>query len=146
MKSKRINYRSLTIAKIMESEGLDLPSATTQYNRYYRSALAEAGAGKKGINTAREVYASLYYQGTQIFHTEGNKLVLNELFKDETNIKYEQTMFRMKELYTKFAEDSPALKKIFQDYKSGKIDRHTFNVSIKDWKQKNIKYFISGSK
>ena len=146
MKVKRINYRAKTIEKIMESEKLDLQSATTQYNRYYRSALAEAGAGKKGINTAREVYASLYYQGQQVFHVESNKLILNEIFKDETDIKFEQTMFRMKELYTKFANDSPALKKIFQEYRSGKISRSEFNASIKDWKQKNIKYFISGSK
>ena len=146
MKAKRINYRAKTIERIMESEGLDLQSATTQYNRYYRTALAQAGAGKKGINTAREVYASLYYQGQQVFHIEGNKLVINEIFKDETDIRYEQTVFRMKELYNKFANDSPELKKIFQDYKSGKIDRTTFNISIKDWKQKNVKYFISGSK
>lgn len=146
MKAKRINYRAKTIEKIMESEGLDLQSATTQYNRYYRSALAEADKGKKGMNTAREVYASLYYQGQQVFHIEGNKLVINELFKGETDIKFEQTMFRMKSLYTKFASESPALQKIFQDYKTGKISRTEFNTSIKNWKQKNIKYFISGSK
>ena len=146
MKAKRINYRSKTIERLIESTGVDRATATTEYNRYYRSALAEAGAGKKGINTAREVYASLFYTGENIFHIEGKKLVLNELLKGETSIGYEQTMFRMADLYNKFAKDSPALQKIFQEYKEGKISKSEFNANIKDWKKLNIKYMISGSK
>ena len=51
----------------------------------------------------------------------------------------------MKGFYEKF-KDSPALQRIFNEYRSGAITRSEFNASVKEWKKLNIKYMISGSK
>ena len=51
----------------------------------------------------------------------------------------------MQGFYEKF-KDSPALQRIFNEYKTGTLSRTEFNAKIKEWKKLSIKYMISGSK
>ena len=152
MKRVKFNYRQKTITALQDS-GMTPQQATSFYNRIYSQALKVIDKSTRGnFNVARELYIYMNVEGYASsgksvieIDYEKNKVVLNELFKGAKDIGFEKTMFVMEDLYEKF-KDSPALRRIFQDFRDGKISRSEFNTKIKEWKKLNIKYMISGSK
>ena len=145
MASKRVNYRDLTIRRLQDDLGLSKEYATNYYNRAYTSALASVKGKHKGMNVAREVYGSLFYQTVNTFELSGGgRLVLNEIYEGSTNIPASITLKKMEGFMQKYGE-SKFLQEAVQEYKSNKISRKTFNERIKAFKTYSVKYLISGS-
>lgn len=142
---KTINYREKTISALRDW-GYTKETATTFYNRAYTSALAEVKGRHKGMNVARELYASLFYQSANTFQlTDGQKVVLNPIYQNTSgNLSEAVLLTKMDKFFDKY-KDSKFLKEAREDYASGKITRKTFNERIKVFKQVNVKYLISGS-
>ena len=144
-----MNYRQKSISALTES-GMTTQEATSYYNRIYNQALRSANRSVRGnLNVARELYVNMFVESKaeSVFQIDykNNRVVLNELFRDSRDIAFEKTLFNMKGFYEKF-KDSPALQRIFNEYKTGNLSRSDFNARIKEWKKLNIKYMISGSK
>lgn len=140
----------------MKAKEMTEAQATSYYNRLYNTALKSVDRSvRTNVNVARELYASTLApyaeeyrkKGYNIFELDNakNKVELNTLFEKTRNLAFEKTALQMDAFYEKF-KDSPNLRKIFNDYRDGKMTRHDFNQSIKEWKQLSIKYMISGSK
>ena len=149
MKHVKMNYRQKSISALTES-GMTTQEATSYYNRIYNQALRSANRSVRGnLNVARELYVNMFVESKaeSVFQIDykNNRVVLNELFKDSRDIAFEKTLFNMKGFYEKF-KDSPALQRIFNEYKTGNLSRSDFNARIKEWKKLNIKYMVSGSK
>lgn len=143
--NKRINYRDLTIHRLQEDLNMTKESATNYYNRAYTSALASVKGKHKGMNVAREVYGSLFYQTVNTFELSGGgRLVLNEIYQDASNVPSAITINKMASFFDKY-KDSKFLQEVKQSYESGKISRKEFNEQIKTFKNFNVKYLISGS-
>ena len=148
MKHVKMNYRQKSITALTES-GMTTQEATSYYNRIYNQALRSANRSVRGnLNVARELYVNMFVESKaeSVFQIDykNNRVILNELFRDSRDIAFEKTLFNMKGFYEKF-KDSPALQRIFNEYKSGTLSRTDFNARIKEWKKLNIKYMISGS-
>ena len=144
-----MNYRQKSISALTES-GMTTQEATSYYNRIYNQALRSANRSVRGnLNVARELYVNMFVESKaeSVFQIDykNNRVVLNELFRDSRDIAFEKTLFNMKGFYEKF-KDSPALQRIFNEYKTGNLSRSDFNARIKEWKKLNIKYMVSGSK
>ena len=149
MKRVKLNYRQKSITALTES-GMTTQEATSYYNRIYSQALRSANKSvRQNLNVARELYVNMFIEkkAESVFQIDykNNRVVLNELFRDSRDIAFEKTLFNMKGFYEKF-KDSPALQRIFNEYRSGAITRSEFNANVKEWKKLNIKYMISGSK
>ena len=149
MKRVKLNYRQKTITAL-EDSGMTPQQATSYYNRIYSQALRSANRSMRGnLNVARELYVDMFVEkkAESVFQIDykNNRVVLNELFRDSKDIAFEKTLFNMQGFYEKF-KDSPALQRIFNEYRSGTITRSEFNANVKEWKKLNIKYMISGSK
>ena len=149
MKHVKMNYRQKSITALTES-GMTTQEATSYYNRIYNQALRSANRSVRGnLNVARELYVNMFVESKaeSVFQIDykNNRVVLNELFRDSRDIAFEKTLFNMKGFYEKF-KDSPALQRIFNEYKTGNLSRSDFNARIKEWKKLNIKYMVSGSK
>lgn len=144
-----MNYRQKSITALTES-GMTTQEATSYYNRIYNQALRSANRSVRGnLNVARELYVNMFVESKaeSVFQIDykNNRVILNELFRDSRDIAFEKTLFNMKGFYEKF-KDSPALQRIFNEYKTGNLSRSDFNARIKEWKKLNIKYMVSGSK
>lgn len=144
-----MNYRQKSISALTES-GMTTQEATSYYNRIYNQALRSANRSVRGnLNVARELYVNMFVESKaeSVFQIDykNNRVILNELFRDSRDIAFEKTLFNMKGFYEKF-KDSPALQRIFNEYKTGNLSRSDFNARIKEWKKLNIKYMVSGSK
>ena len=149
MKHVKMNYRQKSISALTES-GMTTQEATSYYNRIYNQALRSANRSVRGnLNVARELYVNMFVESKaeSVFQIDykNNRVILNELFRDSRDIAFEKTLFNMKGFYEKF-KDSPALQRIFNEYKTGNLSRSDFNARIKEWKKLNIKYMVSGSK
>ena len=149
MKHVKMNYRQKSITALTES-GMTTQEATSYYNRIYNQALRSANRSVRGnLNVARELYVNMFVESKaeSVFQIDykNNRVILNELFRDSRDIAFEKTLFNMKGFYEKF-KDSPALQRIFNEYKTGNLSRSDFNARIKEWKKLNIKYMVSGSK
>ena len=149
MKRIKMNYRQKSLDKLVAS-GMTEKESVSYYNRAYSQALRSINkSARENLNVARELYTNLFIKRDEksIFQLDSanNKIVLNELFVGSKDIAYEKTLFNMKEFYEKF-KDSPALQRIFNEYKTGTLSRTEFNAKIKEWKKLSIKYMISGSK
>ena len=149
MKGKKLNYRALTISKYMEANEMTLKQATTAYNKIYRTALREIQPeARQDFNMAKEIFASSFNLGENVFtiDAKNKKITINAIYEGTSDIKQDITLIRMMNFETKFSKDSPNLRKIFADYRSGNISRTEFNAKIKEWKKLSIAYMISGSK
>lgn len=143
--NKRINYRALTIKRLQDDLGLSKEYAINYYNRAYTSALASVKGNHKGMNVAREVYGSLFYQSVNTFELEGGgRLVLNEIYQKSKNIPADVLLNKMEGFMEKYGE-SKFIQEARESFASGKITRKQFNERIKTFKQVNVKYLISGS-
>ena len=143
--NKRINYRALTIKRLQDDLGLSKEYATNYYNRAYTSALASVKGNHKGMNVAREVYGSLFYQSVNTFELEGGgRLVLNEIYQKSKNIPADVLLKKMEGFMEKY-EDSKFIQEARESFASGKITRRQFNERIKTFKTYNVRYLISGS-
>lgn len=143
--NKRINYREKTISALQDV-GYSRETATTFYNRAYTSALSSVKGKHSGMNVAREVYASLFYQTANTFQlSDGQKLTLNPIYETTSSISTAVTLNRMSSFFDKYS-DSKFLQDVKERYASGNMSRREFNEAIKTFKTQNVKYLISGSK
>lgn len=143
--NKRINYREKTISALQDV-GYSKETATTFYNRAYTSALSSVKGKHSGMNVAREVYASLFYQTANTFQlSDGQKLTLNPIYETTSSISTAVTLNRMSSFFDKYS-DSKFLQDVRERYASGNMSRREFNEAIKTFKTQNVKYLISGSK
>lgn len=147
MKSKRINWKQKAINKLTDPDviGMTHDEAVTYYNRVYRNALKAIGGKQKDFKVSREVYATLFYRGTNVFQLGYNQsITLNPIITDTTDVKKDVTMARMEAFFDKY-KDSKYIKETKQLYESGEIDQKEFNERIKYFKNYNPKFLISGS-
>ena len=143
--NKRINYREKTISALQDV-GYSRETATTFYNRAYTSALSSVKGKHSGMNVARELYASLFYQTANTFQlSDGQKLTLNPIYETTSSISTAVTLNRMSSFFDKYS-DSKFLQDVKERYASGNMSRREFNEAIKTFKTQNVKYLISGSK
>ena len=140
------NWRTQTIAKLQERRGMSETQAVSYYNQVYRLALKETSGKVKGMKVSREIYASLFYQGEQLFtiDNDGTSVVLNPIAKGSKNVEETMRLARMNKFFDKYGK-SEYLKEVLAEYNSGNIDKEEFNEKIKAFKKYNIKYLISGS-
>ena len=142
---KRINFRDLTIHRLQDDLGMTKESATNYYNRAYKSALASVKGKHRGMNVAREVYGSLFYQTVNTFELNGGgRLQLNTIYTGSSNLALDISMNRMSNFFDKYKDDK-VLQNIKNQYQSGQITRHEFNEKIQKWKSTSQRYLISGS-
>lgn len=145
----KINYRQRSL-EMLKKSGMTEKESVSFYNRAYSQALRSINkSARENLNVARELYTNLFIKRDEksVFQLDSanNRIVLNELFAGSKDIAFERTLFNMQGFYEKF-KDSPALQRIFNEYKTGTLSRTEFNAKIKEWKKLNIKYMISGSK
>lgn len=144
IRGKSINFKSLTIDRLQDA-GMTPKQAISYYNKVYQSALSEVGKHQKGTNVAREVYASLFYQGEQTFTlTDGQKLKLNPIVESASSVTTGITLNKMQGFFEKYG-DSPFIQETFEKFRSGKMSIKEFNQTIKTYKTHNVKYLQSGS-
>ena len=146
MKSKKINFKQKAITDLIEFNQMTRNQAESYYNRIYQQALRRVrGMDKSGINISREVYASIFYKGTNLFQIDAdNQTVrLNTLLKGARNLREELTLSRMSNFFEKYG-DVKYIQEQRELYTLGIISRKDFNERIKAWKRTNQKYIISG--
>lgn len=144
---KRISWKKLGIEELQYRYGYDRNMAELQWNRMYRKGLRQVrkGADTKELNISRELYASTFYGGTQLFNVKVNDirsdLQIATEFADTENIEKAFIEERFKNMATKYSD----VAKLLDRYKKGKISYNTFKERIREFKDTNREYQKSGS-
>ena len=143
---KGINNKNIAISKLQEKAGMTQGEATAFYNRAYSKALRLVkDYDKTGFNVSKELVASMFYSGKNLFKIDMNNqtVELNIIGKSSGSLKKDMTLVRMDKFFEKYG-DSKFLQEAKNEYFKGNISRQEFNLRIKEWKSKHIRYLISG--
>lgn len=143
----RTNWKNLGIEELQHRYGFERNIAEHYWENTYRQALRRAR--KAGVttnfNVSREVYASAFYQGSQLFNISFANLspsvnIASE-FSSVDNLEKAFTEKRFENMGKKYKE----VNKILQRYKKGKISYATFRDKIKQFRDTNREYQKAGS-
>lgn len=143
----RTNWKKLGIEELQYRYGFERNIAEHYWENAYRQALRRARkAGvTKNFNVSREVYASSFYQGSQLFSINFTSLspsvnIASE-FSSVVNLEKAFTEKRFENMAKKYKE----VDKLLQRYKKGKISYATFRDKIKQFRDTNREYQKAGS-
>ena len=143
----RTNWKKLGIEELQYRYGYERNIAEHYWENAYRQALRRAR--KAGVttnfNVSREVYASAFYQGSQLFNISFANLspsvnIASE-FSNVENLERAFTEKRFENMAKKYKE----VDKLLQRYKKGKISYATFRDKIKHFRDTNREYQKAGS-
>ena len=143
----RTNWKKLGIEELQYRYGFERNIAEHYWENAYRQALRRARkAGvTKNFNVSREVYASAFYQGSQLFNISFASLspsvnIASE-FSNVENLEKAFTEKRFENMAKKYKEGDKPL----QRYKKGTISYATFRDKIKQFRDTNREYQKAGS-
>ena len=143
----RTNWKKLGIEELQYRYGFDRNIAEHYWENAYRQALRRARkAGvTKNFNVSREVYASSFYQGSQLFNISFANLspsvnIASE-FSRVDDLEKAFTEKRFENMAKKYKE----VDKLLERYKKGKISYATFRDKIKQFRDTNREYQKAGS-
>lgn len=143
----RTNWKKLGIEELQYRYGFERNIAEHYWENAYRKALrcARKAGVTKNFNVSREVYASSFYQGSQLFNINFTSLspsvnIASE-FSSVDNLEKAFTEKRFENMAKKYKE----VDKLLQRYKKGKISYATFRDKIKQFRDTNREYQKAGS-
>ncbi|MBO7693995.1 MAG: hypothetical protein J6T10_15355 [Methanobrevibacter sp.] len=143
---KKQNWRKLGIEELQVRYGYSPELANILWERAYRKALRKArieGVGTD-FNISREVYASTFYNGSQLFEIDVQEISplvnIAEQFKGQ-DIEKAFTEARFGNMAKKYGEVQDYL----EQYKSGQISYKQFRAKVKMFRDSNIEYQKAGS-
>ena len=143
---KKKNWSKLGIQELQARYGYSKQLAETLWERAYRKALRRARSSGVGtdFNVAREVYASTFYRGSQLFEvdvTEISPIVeIADEFKGQ-DIEKAFTEKRFEHMAQKYTE----VEEYLRQYKNGQISYKEFRERIKIFRDTNTEYQKAGS-
>lgn len=143
---KKQNWKKLGIEELQVRYGYDKELANILWEREYRKALRTAR--KQGVGTdfniSREVYASTFFQGTQLFEVNVDdispKVQITPEFQGQ-DIERAFTTARFEHMAQKYEEVNTYL----QAYRSGNISYKAFREKVKLFRDTNAEYQKAGS-
>ena len=143
----RTNWKKLGIEELQDRYGFERNIAEHYWENAYRQALRRAR--KAGVttnfNVSREVYASAFYQGSQLFNISfanvSPSVNIASEFSSVDNLERAFTEKRFENMAKKYKE----VDKLLQRYKKGKISYATFRDKIKQFRDTNREYQKAGS-
>ena len=141
------NWKKLGIEELQYRYGFERNIAEHYWENAYRQALRRARkAGvTKNFNVSREVYASAFYQGSQLFNISfanvSPSVNIASEFSNVENLERAFTEKRFENMAKKYKE----VDKLLQRYKKGKISYATFRDKIKQFRDTNREYQKAGS-
>ena len=143
----RTNWKKLGIEELQYRYGYERNIAEHYWENAYRQALRRAR--KAGVttnfNVSREVYASAFYQGSQLFNISfaniSPSVNIASEFSGVDNLERAFTEKRFENMAKKYKE----VDKLLQRYKKGKISYATFRDKIKQFRDTNREYQKAGS-
>lgn len=143
---KRQNWKKLGIQELQVRYGYDKELANILWEREYRKALRTArreGVGTD-FNISREVYASTFYRGSQLFEVQVDdfspKVNIAPEFAGQ-DIERAFTTARFEHMAQKYEEVNTYL----QAYRSGQISYKEFRNKVKVFRDTNAEYQKAGS-
>ena len=143
----RTNWKKLGIEELQYRYGFERNIAEHYWENAYRQALRRARkAGlTKNFNVSREVYASAFYQGSQLFNISfaniSPSVNIASEFSRVDDLEKAFTEKRFENMAKKYKE----VDKLLQRYKKGKISYATFRDKIKQFRDTNREYQKAGS-
>ena len=143
----RTNWKKLGIEELQYRYGFERNIAEHYWENAYRQALRRARkAGvTKNFNVSREVYASAFYQGSQLFNISfaniSPSVNIASEFSRVDNLEKAFTEKRFENMAKKYKE----VNKLLERYKKGKISYATFRDKIKQFRDTNREYQKAGS-
>ena len=144
---KRVNWRKLGIEELQFRYGFDKNVAEIMWERAYRKALRRIrkGADTKDLNIARELYSSIFYEGTQLFSVNFDDLTpsvkVADAFAQTENMEKAFILKRFENMAKKYSY----VDKLLKLYEKGKISYDTLLEKIEQFKKTNKEYLKSGS-
>lgn len=140
------NWYKLGIQELQARYGYSKALAEVTWERAYRKALRRVrSAGvTSDINVAREVYASTFYRGSQLFEIDLEDLSPMVEVADEfagQDLAKAFTEKRFEHMAQKYAEIGNAL----EEYKQGSITYKKFRQIVKEFRDSNLEYQKAGS-
>lgn len=143
----KISWRKLGIEELQARYGYEQNIAEHIWENAYRKALRRAR--KSGVtsnfNVSREVYASAFYRGSQLFNIKMSDITPTVKIADEfTNVDDLEKAFTEKR-FENMAKKYKKVNKYLQQYKRGKISYDTFRNKIQKFRDTNREYQKSGS-
>lgn len=143
----RTNWKKLGIEELQYRYGYERNIAEHYWENAYRKALhrARKAGVTKNFNVSREVYASTFYQGSQLFNISfadiSPSVNIASEFSNVDDLEKAFTEKRFENMAKKYKE----VDKLLQRYKKGKISYVTFLEKIKYFRDTNREYQKAGS-
>ena len=136
------NYHKLLSEAISRNQNVDLKEATRLAENLYRSAIRSLKGQSHDFSVIRELYYS--YQSPNLSFFEVNRYNINDP-RRRVKVGSEKFEDLVGERMKNFIARYPGVEKIYNRYKSNKIDYKTFLESVKKFKRTNRRYLTSGS-
>lgn len=127
---KRTGYKKLFIEKVGQVYGLNIESATKQFNRLYRQGLKLYGKDRPFIAT-RELYYSMLGMGKSQAFKFSDDLQLDTAYKLD---KVDKLKSDLSELRDKSKRVGKEIDKLIKDYDEEKISYKEFLEKLEDYK------------
>ena len=143
----RTNWKKLGIEELQYRYGFERNIAEHYWENAYRPALRRARKSgvTKNFDVSREVYASAFNQGSQLFNISfasiSPSVNIASEFSNVENLEKAFTEKRFENMAKKYKE----VDKLLQRYKKGKISYATFRDKIKQFRDTNREYQKAGS-
>lgn len=143
----RTNWKKLGIEELQYRYGFERNIAEHYWENAYRQALRRAR--KAGVttnfNVSREVYASAFYQGSQLFNISfANLSPTVNIASEFSSVDNLEKAF-MEKRFENMAKKYKEVDRLLQRYKKGKISYATFHDKIKQFRDTNREYQKAGS-
>lgn len=136
------NYHKLLSEAISRNQNVDFKEATRLAENLYRSAIRSLKGQSRDFSVIRELYYS--YQSPNLAFFDVNRYSLNDP-RRRVKVGSEKFENLVGERMKNFIERYPGVEKIYNRYKTNKIDYKTFLESVKKFKRTNRRYLTSGS-
>ena len=136
------NYHKLLSEAISRNQSVDIKEATRLAENLYRSAIRSLKGQTRDFSVIRELYYS--YQSPNLAFFDVNRYSLNDPRK-RVKVGSEKFEDLVGERMQGFIARYPEVEKIYNRYKTNKIDYKTFLESVKKFKRTNRRYLTSGS-
>ena len=143
----RTNWKKLGIEALQYRYGFERNIAEQYWDNAYRQELhrAQKEGVTKNFNVSREVYASSFYQGSQLFNISfaniSPSVNIASEFSRVDDLEKAFTEKRFENMAKKYKE----VNKLLERYKKGKISYSTFRDKIKQFRDTNREYQKAGS-
>ena len=143
----RTNWKKLGIEELQYRYGFERNIAEHYWENAYRQALRRArnSGVTKNFNVSREVYASAFYQGSQLFNISfANVSPSVNIASEFSNVENLERAFTEKR-FENMAKKYKDVDKLLQRYKKGTISYATFRDKIQQFRDTNREYQKAGS-